>query len=100
MTRTIYRYTFDPKVDADDVEASLLLAVFAAEGLHGAARVRMDGSFLFVAKRRVCVIDATRRVGRTIATIFTSFALREFGADAVRVERIRKTAEALKAVHR
>lgn len=98
MTRTIYRYTFDPKVDADDVEASLLLAVFAAEGLHGAARVRMDGSFLFVAKRRVCVVDASNRVGRTIATIFTSFVLREFGAGAVKVEKIRRAADALKAV--
>ncbi|MCG3134575.1 MAG: hypothetical protein HMLKMBBP_01889 [Planctomycetes bacterium] len=100
MTRTIYRFTFDPKVALDDVEASLLLAVFAAEGLHGAARVRMDASYLLAAKRRVCVIDASTRVGRAITTIFTSFVLRSFGAESVRVERIRKATDALQAVRR
>jgi hypothetical protein len=100
VTRTIYRFTFDPKAAFDDIEASLLLAVFAAEGLHGAERVRMDASYLLPAKRRVCVIDASTRVGRTITTIFTSFVLRAFGADAVRVERIRKATDAAKAVRR
>ena len=100
MTRTIYRFTFDPRVAIEDVEDSVVISVFAAEGLHGPARVRMDASYLLAAKRRVCVIDASTRVGRTITTIFTSFVLRAFGAEAVRVERIRKATDAVKAVRR
>jgi hypothetical protein len=88
VTRTIYRFRFKPKVPMDAVEASILLSVFAAEGLHGPALVRMDGSFVLAEKRRVCVVDATTRVGRTIAKIFTGLVLREFGEDLVRVERI------------
>jgi hypothetical protein len=88
VTRTIYRFRFEPKVPMDAVEASILLSVFAAEGLHGPARVRMDGSFLLAEKRRVCVVDATTQVGRTISKVFTGLLLREFGEDLVQVERI------------
>ena len=91
MTETAEARTVEcelPGVSTDDVETSILLSVFATEGVHGAAKVRMDGGFLLVEKRRVCVVDATTRVGATIAKIFTAVLLRSFGQDAFEVERI------------
>ena len=33
--KEVYRYKFDPSVPAEDIEASLLLAVLSAESIHG-----------------------------------------------------------------
>ena len=88
VTRTLYRYSFGPPVDLAEVEDSLLLAVCAAEGVHGQAQVRMDGAFLLEEATRACVVDATTPVGETIARIFTRFLAREFGEDAFTVERV------------
>ena len=44
MCRDVYRYQFSPTVEMNDVEASLLLAVFAAESLHGEVQVRLDAA--------------------------------------------------------
>ncbi len=88
MSRTLYRYSFRPTVDLAEVEDSLLLAVYAAEGVHGQAQVRMDGAFLLEERQRACVVDATTPVGETIARVFTRFLAREFGEDAFTVERV------------
>src|SRR5262249_15574154 len=42
MSRELYRYTFAPEVPPEEVEATLLLALFAVESLHGEAQVRLD----------------------------------------------------------
>ena len=88
MGREVYRYSFSPAVPMAEAEESLLLAVLAAESLHGQSRVRMDASYCVDAERRACVIDATSQVGRDICRIFTGFALREFGEDAFKVRRV------------
>ena len=87
MNREIYRYDFDSEVPIRDVEESLLLAVLAAESLHGRALVRLDASFQLDPKKRSCVVDAATEVGRAIARIFTGFLTREFGEDAFKVAR-------------
>jgi hypothetical protein len=88
MTPTIYRYRFDREVPLSDVEESLLLAVLAAEGLHGAASVDMDSASRLDKDPMRCVIDATTRVGRDIARIFTCFLIHEFGRDAFTVDAL------------
>ena len=88
MNREIYRYNFNTKVPFRDVEESLLLAVLAAESLHGHALVRLDASFCLDSKKRSCVVDAATDVGRAIARIFTGFLSREFGEEAFKVERV------------
>jgi hypothetical protein len=88
MNREIYRYNFNTKVPFRDVEESLLLAVLAAESLHGRALVRLDASFCLDSKKRSCVVDAATDVGRAIARIFTGFLSREFGEEAFKVERV------------
>jgi hypothetical protein len=89
MTPTIYRFTFKKDVDLDEVEGSILLAIFAAEGVHGRALVRLDASYLFDEERRVLVVDARTRVGATVARILAAFLTREFGDDAYAVQRVR-----------
>lgn len=83
-----YRYLFRPGVSKEDVEASLLLALFAVEGLHGEAQTRLDAGHAVSGRFGACVVDATTPVGRDLAKVFTAFLRREFGEDSFRVERL------------
>jgi len=87
MNREIHRYEFEASVPADEIESTLLLAVLAVEGLHGAARVRLDAKYCFDTDKHACVIDADTVVGQDISRIFTGFATREFGEAAFTVGR-------------
>jgi len=88
MNQIVYHYTFGADVPIEEVEATLLLAVLAAEGLHGEAEVRLEGAHSFDPGRRACAIEADTAVGRDINRLFVSFIRHEFGADAFRVERV------------
>jgi hypothetical protein len=88
MPQLVYRYIFDADVPIEEVEATLLLAVLAAEGLHGEAQVRLEGSHSFDPERRRCSIDASNSVGRDINRLFVSFIRHEFGPGAFRLERV------------
>jgi hypothetical protein len=88
MPKEIYRYKFTEGVSLRDVEETLLLAVLAAESLHGQSRVRLDAGYSIEKDKPTCVIDAATDVGRDISRIFTGLAIREFGEDAFQVERI------------
>lgn len=87
MKQDIYRYHFSADVPFRDVEESLLLAVLAAESLHGRSLVRLEASFCLDEKKRSCVVDAGTEVGRHIARIFTGFLTREFGERAFTIQR-------------
>jgi hypothetical protein len=80
-----YRYQFSPRVDLQDAQDTLLLAVLAAEGIYGQARIRMDATFAVDESLRVIVVDASTDAGNDICGIFTSFLCREFGSDAFSV---------------
>ena len=88
MRRTVFRCRFEPDVPMDAVEDSVAIAWFAAEGIHGAARVRNHAAFLVHRRRRTCLVEASTKVGRTIAKVFAGLLRREFGEDGFRVERI------------
>ena len=85
--RDIRRYTFKRPIPAGEIEETLLLAVLAAEGLHGQPRVRLEAGYTFDKAGHACVIDSGSEVGRDICCIFAGFAIREFGADAFQVSR-------------
>jgi hypothetical protein len=87
MTR-LYRYLFTHNVPLEEVEASLLLALLAAESLHGETRVRRDGAHHLDPDAHACVFDAGTAVGRDLSRLFTGFLRREFGEDSFRVERV------------
>ena len=93
MPKEIYRYQFSESVSLRDIEETLLLAVLAAESLHGQSGVRLDAAYHLEDAKRACVIDAGTDVGRDINRIFTGFAIREFGEDSFRVERVDRAPE-------
>jgi len=93
MNREIYRYAFGPDVPPDEIENTLLLAVLAAESLHGKSRVRLGASYCFDEGKRACVIDATSDVGRDISRMFTGFAIREYGERSFSVRRVDRMPE-------
>jgi len=88
MRSDIYRYVFNDSVPIEEAEATLHLAILAAESLFGESRVRMDAAYSIDENARVCVIDAANEVGRSICHIFTGYLIREFGQDRFTVRAV------------
>jgi hypothetical protein len=88
MTKELYRYSFPPHVPLEEIEATLLLALWGAESLHGETQVRLDAAHFLDPDRRTCVIDAGTPVGRDVNRLFVGFVRREFGSEAFKVERV------------
>lgn len=80
-----YRYEFEQALPMEEIEATLHLAIVAAESVFGSSTVRMDAQYSIDEPRRICVVDASSEVGRCICQIFTGYLTREFGASAFRV---------------
>lgn len=66
MSSDVYRYKFAPNVEMEDVESSVVLAIMAAESLHGEAQTRLDVAHHLDPATRACVIDAGTPVGRDL----------------------------------
>jgi len=90
MTSEIFRYEFPTNVAMADVEASIVLAVLATQGLHGEALVRLEARHHLDLPGRRCVVDASTPAGSDFNRIFVSFLLREFGDRGFCVERVEK----------
>ena len=88
MAREVYRYEFDDRIPADEIESTLLLAVIGVESLHSHAGVRLDARHIFDRERHTCVVDSDTPIGRAFNQLFTGYAAREFGEDAFQVRRI------------
>jgi hypothetical protein len=97
MQPNLYSYTFRAEVPVEEIEATLVLTLFALESLYGEAQVRLDAAHHLDIDQRRCVIDASTEVGRSFNKVFTGFLHREFGADAFSVERVCAAAEAVPA---
>ena len=89
-----YRFRFAEGVRLRDAEDTLLLALLAAEGIYGEARVRMDAAYAVDAPLQVIVIDCATQVGQDVCGIFTSFITKEFGPGAFCVRRLGQEAQA------
>jgi len=87
MTNAVYLYRFSEAANMPDVTSMLLLAVTAAEALHGRAKVNLEADFELNEGCRTCRIDATRGVGRDIARIFVEYLSLEVGEDKFTVEQ-------------
>ena len=92
MPNDAHQYVFYPGIAFEDVEASLLLAIFAAESLHGEAQVRLDVAHAVDSDHRTCLIDASTEVGRDLNQLFVGFVLREFGPECFAVQRVDRSA--------
>jgi len=88
MSNTQVRFVFDDSVVPKEAEGTLRLAVMAVESLFGPGRVALECRYRLDLRRRIALIDTTGEVGRTLALIFGGFIRREFGHDAVRLNRM------------
>lgn len=73
MTRTVYRFTFDPDVSMDDVRKSLAISTIAVESIYGEQAMNLDGKFALKTKRRTCLIDSGTQLGCDLAKVFGGF---------------------------
>jgi hypothetical protein len=92
MSADIYRFEFDPSVPLPEAEATLQLALIAAEGLLGESRVRLDATYHVAPALRQITVDATTDAGSAVVRMFSGFLMREFGSTAFRVQRERAMA--------
>ena len=90
MQSEIYRYRFDKSLPINEVEESLMLAVLAAESIHGRSAVRLASAFCLDSEKRSCVVDGGTEVGHHIASIFTGFLGKQYGDEAFKVERLKR----------
>lgn len=88
MHAAVFRFSFARGIELADAEATLHLAILAAEGLFGEARVRMEFSYHPDVPRSVILVDGHTQAGDAVVRIFTSFLMREFGADGFAVRRV------------
>ena len=82
-----YRIRFNKDISDEHIEQRLLLAALNTENVFGEAAMRLDASFRFDRKSKVCLIDKGTEVGRHIARLFIAYISKEFGDDCYSVER-------------
>lgn len=85
--KTIYRFQFQRHVPLEKAEATLMLALIAAEALHGQPNVRLSVRYLFGEDKHACVIDGDNEIARQVVLIFTQFLIHEFGEDTFQIRR-------------
>jgi len=97
----IYRFRLHADVPMAEVRESLKLAVLAAEGLHGAAQVRLDFAYCADDEKRALVLEARGEAGIAVVRMFTGFLSQQIGETGFRVERValRRDAESAAPVH-
>lgn len=89
---SLVRFTFDATVDMAEVAATLKLSLIACAILHGSDRVDLEvRSTVDQTQRRVDVRTETEP-GRDLALLFLGYTRREFGGNAVQVQRVERSA--------
>jgi hypothetical protein len=89
-----YRYKFLSSAALQEAEMTLLLALLAAEGLHGESRVRMDAAYAVDKDLFSIAVDTSTAVGDDIANIFTAFIAKELGQNKFFVRRLEQEGQA------
>ncbi len=84
----IYRFRLHANVPMAEVRESLKLAILAAEGLHGAAQVRLDFAYCADDEKRTLVLEARGEAGIAVIRMFTGFLSQQIGETGFRVERV------------
>lgn len=87
MRPVLYHVALKPGVRLSDAELTLKLALLAAEGLHGSSRVRSGCAFHRDPLRHALLVRAKASIGATVASVFRSFLIHEFGKDSFTLRR-------------
>ncbi len=85
MAEHTYRFKFDPTVALTEAEMTLHLALYAAEGLFGQARVRLEARYDLDHAGNTIAIRGGSEVGEAVVKVFASLVMREFGEHAFEV---------------
>lgn len=88
MTANVFRFGFVPAVPLTEAELTLHLVIYAAEGLHGEARVRLEVSYQLDRSANAIIVDGETEVGATLVKVFTQLLIRQFGEDGFHVRRV------------
>lgn len=84
---SVHRYRFVPSVSFESVTASLLLATWGAESLHGDA-AGLAGVYSVDSQARTCEIRVDGAAGHDLSRLFAGYLERQFGDDAFQIERL------------
>ena len=88
LASTRVRVSFDRNaVEMNEVRGTLELARMATESLHGPVAVALDAEYGLDGDASTGWVDTTSEVGRTLALLFVGYCEREFGRQALKVER-------------
>ncbi len=93
-TPGIYRFSFDATAAMDDVHVCMAMAICAAGGVYGAARVRLEFGYCADDLKRSLVADCRTEIGYTLVCMFTALLLREFDLGAFSVECVKPERDA------
>ena len=85
MNPTTYRFRFSDTTELDEAESTLHLAILAAEGLFSEALLRVNFAYHRDDDGHCLHINGGDEISETVVRIFTSFAIKEFGATAFTV---------------
>lgn len=88
MNTKAFRFEFERSVSLTEAERTLHLAAFAAEGLFGAAVVRLELKYQVNERADTIIVDGDSDVGVAVARVYTALLLHEFGQDAFRVRPV------------
>jgi len=88
MTQQTFRFRFAPSVPIDEPAETVRLALVAAGGVLGDARIQVDVRHSVDADDASITVEGSTPTVETVALIFTSLLLSEFGRDDFTVARI------------
>lgn len=83
----VCRFKFKDGISSDLIESKIALAILAAEGVFGQAKVRLNATY--IVSRNKAAIDVSNDVGEHIAQVFTRFMSEEVGEHKFIVERVK-----------
>ena len=83
----ILKFAFQGELDADDIEADLALAIFAAECIYGRPRVRLETRYVVGLGGQTCVMEISGAAGESAARVFAGLASARHGEEAIDISR-------------
>lgn len=87
MTQQTFRFRFAPSVPIDEPAETVRLALVAAGGVLGDARIQVDVRHSVDAEDSSITLEGATPAIELVALIFTSLLLSEFGRDEFSVIR-------------
>src|SRR5690349_19427191 len=87
-THRVLRFSFSDPYDHDALERDLSLALFCAECLFGAVRLRLEAAHVVAPDGQVCVVESRGEAGDTAIRLFTAFSEGRVGEEGFTVTHV------------